>query len=197
MIKPKFLVLLGFALVMLGVVEQARVYGWAESFFYYGFPFSEATPFRAHYVTLLISLLTAFYTVIHHYELGIGKALFLGGLVPLVGLSGFEVMWHYGWLLPEEMKPLFWGIYFALSTFMLLYLQGSWAGVFEWRTLAFFALVYVGLFAVWLLYADVTGFYPALILHEAGKAPNPHSVPFFIFKGIVLILPLILLGDKK
>jgi hypothetical protein len=123
------------------------------------------------------------------------RSLTLSTLLVLLGVSGFELIWHIGRGFDYGVGPGFWIFYLLMVFFCFTYLQWRWA---KYRMPPRDALLYLallcGFLIFWLVYAKGFDFYPALLLYDAHLGPNPHTVGFFIFKAIVLSVPLTLIG---
>jgi len=171
------------------------LYGWNESLFVYSFPFSQTIPFRAHYVTIIICSLLMIISLTFYRGVKFLRSLTLSTLLVLLGVSGFELIWHIGRGFGYGVGPEFWLMYLLLVFLCFTYTQWRWAkhkmpvrGVLVYFTLLFSFSIF------WLYGSKVFAFYPALLFYEAHNGPNPHTIGFFIFKSIVLSLPLTLIG---
>jgi len=185
------------ALMML---VQMWVYGWNESLFVYSFPFSQTTPFRAHYVTIIICSLLMIISLTFYRGVKFLRSLTLSILLVLLGVSGFELIWHIGRGFGYGVGPGFWLMYLLLAFLYFTYTQWRWAKhkMPVKNALLYLALL-LGFLLFWLYYDKVFSFYPALLLYDIHTGPNPHTVGFFIFKAIVLSLPLTLIrrGERR
>lgn len=168
------------------------VYGWNESLFVYSFPFNQTQPYRAHYITIIVCMISVAFSI-QIYRLVFWKSFILSSLLALMGLSSFELIWHIGRDFDYGVGPGFWIFYLLMVFFCFTYLQWRWD---KYRIPPRDALLYLallcGFLIFWLVYAKVFDFYPALLLYDAHLGPNPHTVGFFIFKSIVLLSPLTL-----
>ena len=116
----------------------------------------------------------------------------------LLGLSGFELMWHYGRGFGYGVGPEFWLFYMLLSFACFTYGQWRWVEPrLSISNATTYVVIYCTQFGFWAWFSEATNFYPSLLLFDEHIGPNPHSVGFFIFKSTVLMLPLILIDRGK
>lgn len=198
--KANKLFYVGLTMLSLVMLIEMWLYGWNESLFVYSFPFNQMQPFRAHYVTIMICIMSMVLSFSTYKQIGFLNPLILSSLLALLGPSSFELIWHIGRGFGYGVGPEFWLFYLLMVFLCFTYAQWRWTKYMIpiKNAMLYFVLLF-GFLVFWLYYDRVFAFYPALLLYDAHLGPNPHTVGFFIFKSIVLLSPLILIkrGEVK
>lgn len=146
-------------------------------------------------ITFTLSIAVLYYI---YKEMDVFPRIMCSLVLPIFGISFHEAWWHVGsWYTWGMGFPIFW-ISYSVALFLVAIILHMRCGSlkFTMPRLVFILVCLLGYRVGWQYLMD-TGMFPALLLYEQGRGPNPQGLVLYLNASLGRMVWLLLANCQK